>query len=302
MLQLFIIILAIILGYAFVGLPVSNLYLDRGLEILVAIILLVMGYSFGVTSINLLPELMQMSYIILVFVGIIMLCNIFAILAFLPKVKSVNKQPEIKHPYRYYLTYVFSGMKYLAIVISGIVLGYLLRIELSHLNVIIDSVLLVILFIIGHRLRLQGIPLKQILLNKTGIVIALVIIISSIVAGLIGAYILGLSARVGLVLSAGYGWYTLSGILTGQVLNHQFGTIAFFIDFIREIIAILFIPIIGRFNVLMPIGYSGATALDFTLPIIKVNLGEHVVPIAVTSGMILTILVPIVIPFFAKAF
>ena len=126
--------------------------------------------------------------------------------------------------------------------------------------------------------------------------LALVIVLSSWLGGSVAALISGLSLKTGWVLSSGFGWYTLSGILAGQLINQHMGTTAFFIDFIRELISLVLIPLVGRKYPMQTIAYSGATALDFTLPIIKETLGEEVVPLAITSGMLLSILVPILIP------
>jgi uncharacterized membrane protein YbjE (DUF340 family) len=76
------------------------------------------------------------------------------------------------------------------------------------------------------------------------------------------------------------------------------GTASFFIDLLREIIAIVLIPYFGRNNPIPFIAYSGATALDFTLPVIQINCGDDFLPIAITSGIILTILVPILMIIF----
>ena len=43
------------------------------------------------------------------------------------------------------------------------------------------------------------------------------------------------------------------------------------------------------------IGYGGATALDFTLPVIQKSGGIQVVPVAIVSGFILSLLGPILI-------
>ena len=43
------------------------------------------------------------------------------------------------------------------------------------------------------------------------------------------------------------------------------------------------------------IGYGGATALDFTLPVIQKSGGIQVVPVAIVSGFIMSLLGPILI-------
>lgn len=302
MTQLLTIILAMILGYSCKWLPFSTIRLNQLLSWMIIAILFLMGYVSGSYIINIVAELYNIGKIVITFVGLLFLCNCLAIgiYSLFSSIHQQHKNAQASLGWRYYLRYLFDGVKYLITVLIGIAIGYGVQMHIAHVELLISALLLIILFIIGFQLRQQNISLKTVLLNKVGLMITLLVVISSLAAGIIAAKMLALPIRTGLILTSGFGWYTLSGILTGQVVSQQFGTIAFFIDFIRELIAIVMIPLVGRLNVLIPIGYSGATAMDFTLPIIKINLGERVVPIAMTSGLLLTILVPIMIPLLGK--
>lgn len=305
MMQLLLIFVALIGGYLCKNIRINNNILNKFLSTSVLLILVVMGYEFGSSSSDMFIELKLLSKIILVSVVTLFLLNYISVYLYarFTRVKDATSSSSTKSSGLYttisslYKYFMESG-KYILCVFLGTCAGYFLKSPLTHLSLIINLILLVILFIIGYQLKQQNISLRSILTNKTGITIAGLIILSSIVAGIISAKILGIDIRTGVVLSSGYGWYTLSGILIGQLAPHGFGTAAFFIDFIREIIAIILIPAIGKKHPLPLVAYSGATALDFTLPIIKVNLSESMVPVAITSGMILTMLVPVVIPLF----
>ena len=48
----------------------------------------------------------------------------------------------------------------------------------------------------------------------------------------------------------------------------------------------------------MSVGFSGATAMDFTLPMLGKFHGADIVPICISSGLIMSLLVPILIPLF----
>ena len=89
------------------------------------------------------------------------------------------------------------------------------------------------------------------------------IMISSLFAGLIAAATLGLPLKSGMMLSSGFGWYTLSSILNTSFIDHNFGACSFFIDFIREVIVIILIPSLGQRYPATFVAYSGATAMDF---------------------------------------
>lgn len=161
-----------------------------------------------------------------------------------------------------------------------------------------EWVLYALLALIGCQLRNSGMPLKQILLNRHGLAIAVTVAISSLVAGLLAAPLLSLRWNEGLALASGFGWYSLSGILIGDQLGPVLGGVAFFNDLARELIAFLLIPLVIRRLTPMAIGFGGATSMDFTLPVIQQHGGVACVPIAVVSGFILSLLSPPLTLFF----
>lgn len=298
MVQLLFILAALLGGYCCKTIPLNKSLLNRFLNGSILSILLIMGYEFGSNSVHLAEELLTLVRIISTFSVFLFVFNFSSVYVF---IKLTHRQYQLKHhpvhANRKLYHYFIESSKYLIYVLAGMLIGVIFKWKLVYINYIISVVLLLILFIIGFQLREQNIPLKKIIANKTGLGLAVVITSSCMLSGLISAKILHMDAKTGLVLSSGFGWYTLSGILSSQLINHQIGTAAFFIDFLREIIAIILIPTLGRKQPIPMVGYSGATALDFTLPIIKTALGNEVIPVAITSGMILTILVPVLIPF-----
>jgi uncharacterized membrane protein YbjE (DUF340 family) len=160
-----------------------------------------------------------------------------------------------------------------------------------------EWVLYALLALIGCQLRNSGMPLKQILLNRHGLAIASTVALSSLIAGLLAAPLLGLRWNEGLAMAAGFGWYSLSGILIGDQLGPVLGGVAFFNDLARELLAFLLIPLVIQRATPLAIGYGGATSMDFTLPVIQQHGGVVCVPIAVVSGFILSLLSPPLILF-----
>ncbi|MCG7600214.1 lysine exporter LysO family protein [Halomonas sp. McH1-25] len=182
-----------------------------------------------------------------------------------------------------------------------VVLGVLLGIVFSklgwgaapaHAERLAEWVLYALLALIGCQLRNSGMPLRQILLNRHGLAIASTVAISSLLAGLLAAPLLDLRWNEGLAMAAGFGWYSLSGILIGDQLGPVLGGVAFFNDLARELLAFLLIPLVIHHATPLAIGYGGATSMDFTLPVIQQHGGVACVPIAVVSGFILSLLSP----------
>nr|WP_238930505.1 lysine exporter LysO family protein [Vibrio sp. S9_S30] len=186
----------------------------------------------------------------------------------------------------------------LGVVILGGVVGIAGEWSREWLNFLSESILVVLLLLIGIELRNSGLTLKQIILNRQGLTIALFTVLISWLGGLLGAVILGLPILHGMAMGSGFGWYSLSGILIGEGLGPVFGSAALVVELGREIASILLIGFAIHRYPATSIGYAGATAMDFTLPVIQSYGGIKTVPISIVSGFVLSLLVPILIPFF----
>lgn len=100
-----------------------------------------------------------------------------------------------------------------------------------------------------------------------------------------------------MAIGAGYGYYSLSSIFISELRGEMLGVVALLANIIREIITLLFTPIFYKyFGKLAPIASGGATAMDTTLPVIAKFVGKEYAIISVFSGVVLTILVPVIIP------
>ncbi len=176
----------------------------------------------------------------------------------------------------------------------------MLPFSLDWVDTASEWILFVLLFFIGIQLRNSGLTLRQILLNKQGMVIALVIISTSMIGGLIAGKILDIPTYQALAMASGFGWYSLAGILMGDAFGPIFGGASFMIELLRELLALVVIPLLIRSRPCTAIGYAGATAMDFTLPVIQTTGGVRCVPIAIVSGFILSLLVPVLMLFFVS--
>ena len=103
----------------------------------------------------------------------------------------------------------------------------------------------------------------------------------------------------GLAMSSGYGWYSLSGIVITSAYGAQWGSVALLNDLLRELFALLFIPMIMRRFPSAAVGIGGATSLDFTLPVIQQSGGLAAVPVAISFGFIVNVVSPILMVVFS---
>lgn len=136
-------------------------------------------------------------------------------------------------------------------------------------------------------------------LNLRVLLVPACVVVGSLIGGALGALILnGLSLKDGLLVSAGFGYYSLSSILITKYYSSAIGVIALLSNMIREIITLLGAPLFARyFGKLAPIASGGATSVDTTLPIITHASGKEWAIISVFSGVILTVLVPFLVVF-----
>ena len=186
-----------------------------------------------------------------------------------------------------------AGARPLLAVIAGALGGLLLLPAWPLVDDVATWSLMALLLLIGLQLRNAGLSLRRLLFNRHGLSIALVLAGSSLLAGLVASFWLPLGTADTLALASGFGWYSLSGIVIGDALGPAWGGVAFLNDVIREIIALAIIPVLVAARPSVAIGYGGATAMDFTLPVIRSHGGLECVPVAIASGFILSFLSPV---------
>ncbi|WP_404365467.1 lysine exporter LysO family protein [Marinobacter sp.] len=191
-----------------------------------------------------------------------------------------------------------SALKPMAAVVAGLLAGYFLLPALPLVEDVATAGLMLLLFLIGLQLRNAGLSLRRLLMNRQGLGVALSLTLSSMLAGLLVIPLLTIPWPHAMALASGFGWYSLSGVVVGDALGPAWGGVAFLNDVLREIIALAIIPLIITQRPAMAIGYGGATAMDFTLPIIRSSGGLACVPVAIASGFILSFISPVLMGLF----
>lgn len=189
----------------------------------------------------------------------------------------------------------------LVVLVLGIGAGYVLPETISGF---IDSassyMLLVLLFSVGIDMGLNKEVFTRI--KELGFKILLIpfgVVVGSLCGGAITAFLTNLPVKDGLAISAGLGWYSLSGILITEAGNPVAGTIAFLSNVFREMLTFIVVPFIaGHMNYYCTIAPAGATAMDTTLGIISRNTNATVAVLSFVSGVICTLLVPVLVPVF----
>ena len=294
---LLIILLPLIVGYLIPLHRESALRLiNRFLSWIVYVILFFMGISLSFLD-NLSANLLSILHYSVVTVVVILLCNIAALFWLERTIPWKNNHQQEKLPSR--IAMALESLKLCGVVVLGFLLGLTGWSFLQHTTEASEYTLIFLLFLIGIQLRNNGMTLKQIVLNRRGMIVAIVVVASSMVAGVINAVILDLPLKTGLAMASGFGWYSLSGILLTESFGPVIGSAAFFNDLARELIAIMLIPGLVRRSRSTALGLCGATSMDFTLPVLQRSGGLELVPAAIVHGFILSLLVPVLMAFFS---
>ncbi|MDD2248067.1 MAG: lysine exporter LysO family protein [Proteiniphilum sp.] len=104
-----------------------------------------------------------------------------------------------------------------------------------------------------------------------------------------------------LAVGAGFGYYSLSSIFITEYKGAELGTIALLSNISREIITLLFAPLLVKyFGKLAPISAGGATTMDTTLPIIARFSGQSFVIVSIFHGFTVDLSVPFLVVLFCS--
>ena len=179
----------------------------------------------------------------------------------------------------------------LATVALGAIVG---RYDWPWLDVIGTTELLrLMVLLIG--IDVVEVPFAAILKDRSAWAVPLSVIAGSAAGGLLAALVTHQSLANGLAFSSGFGWVTLSAILVRNALGEEYGAIMMVTDLFRELLAITALYLLGARYLRQPVGICGATALDATLPLIRARCGVEAVPLALLSGLVLTLVSPLLI-------
>jgi uncharacterized membrane protein YbjE (DUF340 family) len=160
--------------------------------------------------------------------------------------------------------------------------------------------LYVLIFLVGVGMGSDTKFLQNILhVGRKDIIVPVSVVVGSLLGGgLVSLLLPDVDVIGGAAVGAGFGYYSLSSVMISQLRGDELGTIALVANIIREVTTILAAPIMVRFlGPLSAISCGGATTMDTTLPIIIKYSGQEYAMTSVINGILLTCLVPVLVPF-----
>jgi uncharacterized membrane protein YbjE (DUF340 family) len=262
------------------------------------LILTLMGATIGSNS-DVLANLGRLGGQALLIAGLAVAGSVLVTWALFGQRRGAESQAAATRPGGPDLTLVVIGA-----VIAGIIAGRFIippawRQTLDGLSTV---ALCLLLFGIGLDLGHHGEVWAH--LRTGGLRLALIpfgIAFGSLVGAALAAPLLRLPLGHVLAVGAGFGWYSLSGVLLTHLVSAELGALAFLTNVARELMAVLLIaPIAKHLGHTVAVAPSGATAMDTTLPIVARATGAETAVVSFVSGAVLSSLVPLLVPLLAR--
>lgn len=130
----------------------------------------------------------------------------------------------------------------------------------------------------------------------------LLIPLGTVTGSLLGGALLGGALKIpfneAAAVSAGFAYYSLSSGILANLGGAELGAFAFVANVFRELLSFLLIPPIARYiSPYCAIAPGGATTMDITFCAISCVTDEETSMMAMINGIILTTLVPVLVPF-----
>ena len=168
---------------------------------------------------------------------------------------------------------------------------------LENVDSFISLGLFLLLFFVGMDIGNNNEVFNQLKnMSKKILLLPIITISGSLIGGAIASYFISLSLGESIAISSGMGWYSFSAIELSKI-NAHLGGVAFLSNVLREFSAILFIPFIAKkIGSYESVATAGATAMDSVLPVINKSNPPDVAIIAFYSGLVITVIVPILVP------
>ena len=161
-----------------------------------------------------------------------------------------------------------------------------------------EQLILLLLFLVG--LSLSGSRDALCRMRAYGprvLAIPCAVAAATLLAGPICCLLTGVGLGEGMAAVSGMGWSSLSGVMVSELAGPEAGARTFLSNLLRgELLAYCLIPVVARrvgHTAVLALG--GATCLDTTLPMIMRYTDEETTVMAVTSGFICSLAVPLLI-------
>lgn len=167
----------------------------------------------------------------------------------------------------------------------------------AHCGTVISFGLYLLLFMVGMDMGKQGTLLADI--KTAGFQVLLVpvaVCAGSLAFAALAGLVLPLGVKDSMAAASGLGWYSLAPTLLAPYSLTVSAT-AFLSNVLHELFAIVLAPMVAqRFGYIETVALPGAAAMDTVLPVVVSATDQRMAIYSFTSGVILSLSVPLFIP------
>ena len=231
------------------------------------------------------PVLSALS-LVLISLAFSLVVTVFTYLAGVPFLGERAKEIIAKSP----------DLKYFLPLVLGFTLGEMTKVEVP--NSLIQYELYILAVVVGLD---SGRYITRELFRSVTLlpfVSVFVDFLGAIVSALTFSLLSLLPLNVSMAVALGSGWYSYTGTAVALHFGPYYGVMAFLVNFFREQLTFLLVPLLVRLRP-SPVGaiaVGGATSMDVTLSFYVESLGPQYAVPSMVSGLIITFLVPVVVP------
>lgn len=159
--------------------------------------------------------------------------------------------------------------------------------------------LTILMFFVGIDLGMEGTVVAN--FKRVGWRVA--VIPFAVIAGtLAGTYIaslfLPISGKEAMAIGSGLGWYTFAPVLLSSY-SQEISAISFMHNVMREMFGLLLIPVVAKYiGYVEAVGLPGGAAMDVGVAVVERTAGPNAAVYSFVAGVVLSAVVPVLVPFF----
>lgn len=188
---------------------------------------------------------------------------------------------------------------------AGIISGYVLFSDLPHQ--LLDTTLTIALIFLYTGVGVSIGSNKEVFsyIKKLGfriVFMPLCVFTGCLLGGFAGGLILNVPLSWSALSASGMGYYSLTGAFLTETLGIEAGTYGFIVNVARDVFTVLLLPVLSRISKGSPIASGAAGCMDTMLVPVTRAVGPHLGMVALISGTILTVIVPLWLPAGASLF
>lgn len=187
-------------------------------------------------------------------------------------------------------------------IIAGLVLGIFLRDMIGGGTVdMLITICLVVLYICVGISQGANNEVYQFIkeLGWKIVFLSLAIMIGSILGGYIAGIILNVPTFITTISASGMSYYSVTGAFMSKTYGIEAGTYGFIVNVMREFLTVISLPFLRKISMGSPIAAGGAGNMDTMLAPVTKFVGIRLGLVTLVTGMILTIIVPFLLPILA---